>query len=1147
MISNNSSLKDLHLNFDYPWENGGFEETSVHIVQGVLASESLQSCFLARIPRYALTALAEGLASADIGFHAAPAETSVKADVSGRLRLPTGTTRGLQEQAVRRGPQLKKLKLFFSGDQGGADSLAAMLATNITLKELEIIVRSPHIDITTIVKKGLLGNVCLEDLSLSVTHTDTRDLPSGLREEMLSTLESNKTLERFTFNFKSDKTIDCKLGRNRTERQLVEAGGGLERRSCSHIRCFLAGEPLVGKSTLKDSICRGTFESCIDEVRQWVTGDHQSAKPRTKGIEMVHLASKGVNMQFWDLGGQPEYHTIHDLFMPTLGGDMAVPPIFLLLYNPVMECDQLIIGSSSGHNSADEAEKRQQEGFWKGLRYWLRFIATNCKAKRKPSVIFICNPHLTKTQKLSDLKPLAGEVVDWMSKEFHETLDIANEVIVMDVRRNRDAKEVKEIVFGKAKALLHNKSMLKIMERVQTVMIESSRPGIPLMTWAKFRAICWPLTIASQYHEERSRREGKPGQCQSGLDYNVLLKVMASYLHDIGQIIWFEPMPFVVLNPQWFCCKLVGELIPTKFHARGAFNGIANLDLLERVLVEAIPEPREVGVEDVVNLMLRMELAYKECDADPRSSLLIPSCLPNRQDGDKISWKVETSNEHEPKSHYFGYRIECKDKRRTMLTAGFFHRLQVRFHGQFHDKGIYNCKKDLCEIFSNGYEIYVEFGGSHDDWIDVLVSSSKAPPAESAEWVEKNILRTIYELRSEPTGLPGVDLVTKILRPLCVTASLIVPRRYRSDDQTVTEETLIEGMEREEYRYMHSWHAIWDEKGQEIVPRSCDDAMALIRPRTLECHLSIQKNNLNRVCESFGVQEGNSEQIWCEAGCNSSIGDCPDGLFGCEQTPKYAHELADLVTRGFRDVGRKVDRNFRSINEMKEVVNMQRDEQRNAFARICNALSRISVFATDQHTRRLPHRVYITQRTSGSRQKLSFLFGLTSVELHLMCECRDQFHVVDGQKGKELHLQEKERRHAWTLFKWTILAMTVLLKAGCAISMGLCELVPDLGGLAKWTSFVIGAVGDAGLDFVDLEDLEKRMNASGKDMFKDDDQEDGVTPQDAMDWLERILEGGASEIRERFDLRRVRYRDTGSVAWICSSCLKNSQLFVEVF
>ncbi|GBG63508.1 hypothetical protein CBR_g38576 [Chara braunii] len=520
--------------------------------------------------------------------------------------------------------------------------------------------------------------------------------------------------------------------------------------------------------------------------------------------------------------------------------------------------------------------------------------------------------------------------------------------------------------------------------------------------------------------------------------------------------------------------------------------------------------------------------------------------------------------------------------------------LQVRFHEKFHGRGLYDCQKDLSEIFYNGYEIYMEFGGILDGWIDVMVSSPESSAAESAEWVEENILSAIYQLCSEPTGLPGVDLVMKIMRPCCLTASPIVPRRYRRDDQCVTEEMLIEGMEREEYNYKHSWPAIGDEQGQEILPRSCDDAMALIRPKTLECHFSVQRHELHRVCESFNVVDGNSGQRHRESGCENSagsggdrseapldcdqptnnvqkvgdlltssihnlarksdqistgsFGDCSEAPFGCEQPPKYAQELADLMTRGFHDVCRKVDRNFRSINEMKEVANIQREEQRNAFARICSTLSSISVFATEQHSHRLPHRVLITERTPGSCQKLSFLIGLRAVELHLMCESRGCCHVVHGQKGKKLRLPKEESRHAWTLFKWTILAVTALLKTGCTISMGIHQLVPDLGGIVNWTSFVIGAVGDACLDFVDLEDLKRRMNNVGKDMFKDDGPEDGMQRQKAMEWLERILEGGAvDEVWERFDLRRVKYRDTGSVAWICSSCLKNSQLFVEPF
>ncbi|GBG63529.1 hypothetical protein CBR_g38597 [Chara braunii] len=1115
MISNAHSLERLKFRLDYfeYMESEAFEDMYVDIVHALLASESLQSCELWWVPERALTTLAKSLASMNIGFDGdAPAEPLV---------TPLEMDSGLQGQRVRRKSQLKDVSLTNGMliSQEGIDALAAMLATNNTLKKLEILFREGNreSDMKTIVK-GLRSNVCLEVLRLG-TFPLSMTLPSELGAEMLSTLESNKTLQRFTFNARCDRVIDHKLARNMIEQQFLEVVAHLERTTSSHIKCFLIGEPEVGKSTLKDSICRGALKHYIDKMKKMAPGD-RPAKPRTKGIEMVHVALKGVNIQFWDLGGQPEYHTIHDLFMPTLGGDMAVPPIFLLLFDPVLAYEQVISGISSGNTSAADVEKRQRDELLQRLRYWMRFIVTNCKAERKPCVIPICNPHLTQKQKLCDLDSRADKLVSWISEEFHETLDIVDEVILIDARKNRDAKKVKKFVFSKAKALLHNTNVMQIMERVQTLVVKSSVSTIPLMTWTKFCEICWSGDIASKY-QERSLSGVQSGPCQTELYGNPLLKIMASYLHDIGQVIWFEPMPFVITNPQWFCCNFVGELIPTEFHASGVFNGIADVDLLERVLSEAVSGKCEVGVEDIVNLMLRMELAYKVCD-DPKSSLLMPSCLPDRQDGDMISWKVRRKNGHEQEGHFFGYRIECKDKKQTMLTAEFFHRLQVRFHEKFHAEGNYSCQKDLSEIFYNGYEIYVEFGGIHDDWIDVMVSSPEVSVAEAAEWVDENILRAINQLCREPTGLPGVDLVTKILRPGCLTASAIVPRRYRSDHQTVTEDKLIEGMTREEYRYFHSWPAIWDGQGQEIVSRSCDDALVLIRPKTLECHLSVQKRELHRVCESFDVLGGNLERRWCEYGHKNGTGHFgaySEASFECEQPTTTVEELGDLLKRGIQHLDEKANRIFRSINELKEEVKNLRQVQTDAFARLNSALSSISVFATQLHT----------------------------LELHLMCESKDRSHVVDGQKGKELFLQNKESRYAWTLFRWTILALTVLLKTGCAISMGIHELVPDLGDVTNWTSFVIGAVGNAGLEFVNVEDLERRMNAIGKDMFKYDGPEDGVNRQQAMDWLERNLEGGPSEIRERFGLTRVKYRDTGAVAWICSSCLTKTGLRAEVF
>ncbi|GBG86060.1 hypothetical protein CBR_g40961 [Chara braunii] len=1103
------------------------DDIATTLAEGVVANASLWKCSIdCRLPKNAIMVLAKGLASANERFcHIATAcpgtSRLLAADENGAsgssLEIENALVPGSGRQAQSR-PRLGVLFIIpIAIDKEQAEALAEMLNTNNSLRVLRLWATFDTEEFITL-QKGLRANTCLE--CLIVTYC----LPfwnANERAEILSTLNYNKTLRKFDFTVLSDPIIIDKLNQNKREWELLQAVGASQYTASKHIRCFLAGDPYAGKSTLRDSFSSGIFWSGIKTMMRTMPIVPTEAMPRTKGIEVVQMEKEGVHIQLWDLGGQTEYHSIHDLLMPTLGGDRAAPNIFLLMCNPVMPSE---MRKPAGFSTNTLATKGKQHAIgWKDqlesrLRYWLRFIAANCSPARQPCVILVFNPHHPHKLDRTALSIRVRELLHWMSTEFRGLLEISTEEFMIDAREWTGATRVKDFLFIKASELLQKTNVLEVMERAHSQIInfrESVGKDVPLISWSQFHTVC-PFGNLEANATQQGPATADQGSTliENGSDGSDLWELTAHYLHDIGQVIWFDPMPFVVLSPHWFCCKIVGEIIPTEFYSSGVHDGVAKEDLMKRVLGRALPPTLEASLQNLIDLMVRMKIAYKISD----TSLMIPACLPERQEGEGLHWESMPSGSEQLQGNYFGFRIACKDKDRLMLTAGFFHRLQVHLHQKFHSMGRYRCEKDLAWILFNGHEIFIEFGGIHDDWIDVMVFvefGAMQRKRHPVDWVDENVLHSITELCHEPTGLPGVHLVIKILRPGCLKAHKILPRRYRDDRQTVTEEELLERIECEGSDYMHSWEAVCGAQGEEIIRASSDLAIELIRPRVLKYR------PLSRKMEVGGT--GTVSQ-----GFRGSLQPSGEPSHATNCTVPKGENLVEIIEQGLESVIETVKENTRRVLERQD---------------------KLSNFVIEQHTHRLPHLLYVTEKkSSGLRKKMLFFIGLRTVELHLMCEYRGGIHFVDGQRGKKTRFEIDERRHFWTFFKWTLITLSVLVKAGFAVTSGVFQLVPDMADAANWTTFVIGELGTAAMDdLVDPEDLQRRMNAPEKDAFVGGSADDGIQRQQAVAWLDGILKGGdRREIRELFDLMQVRYRDTDSVAWICKSCWIKNRIALEL-
>ncbi len=171
----------------------------------------------------------------------------------------------------------------------------------------------------------------------------------------------------------------------------------------------------------------------------------------------------------------------------------------------------------------------------------------------------------------------------------------------------------------------------------------------------------------------------------------------------MGEIIYFKDEDFVVVNPHWFCHRVMGHLIElrrpmeefkltTRIH--GSLITVGSVEyLLKKFLKNAT---HWVGMDKVnvfhnlIQLMIKMDLAYKDNMANhqgdhlanlhPNDTLFVPTTLefePVVTRGERhLQWSVKFHGQ--AIYIYIGGRLQCRDENVTTLTPGFFPRVQVK-------------------------------------------------------------------------------------------------------------------------------------------------------------------------------------------------------------------------------------------------------------------------------------------------------------------------------------------------------------------------------------------------------------------------------------------------------------------------------------
>jgi len=180
----------------------------------------------------------------------------------------------------------------------------------------------------------------------------------------------------------------------------------------------------------------------------------------------------------------------------------------------------------------------------------------------------------------------------------------------------------------------------------------------------------------------------------------------------------------------------------------------------------------------------------------------------------------------------------------------------------------------------------------------------------------------------------------------------------------------------------------------------------------------------------------------------------------------------------------------------------------------------------------VPRIVLFTKQDASFKQKLitKLVPGMKALQLHLLCEYKGQEHIVEGQAGCQVIIEDEDWKnvHKFVVegLKWVLLAV----KAGAHITMGLGNMVPNPN--LEYGKAVValgeGVLKDPPIDWATV--------TPGKLVRDEASAIRTVESVSAEQWLVNFLKD--KDILTQFGLQRVVYKDThgrqtGELGWIC--------------
>ena len=493
------------------------------------------------------------------------------------------------------------------------------------------------------------------------------------------------------------------------------------------------------------------------------------AGDRTQEIQIQAIEKDGLRLSVWEMAGRPEFHAFQDFMFPNLGkySSHQAPPMFMFVWSSI----------THRKDRRDGMQRKQEEEFEIGFRYWLKFLASKSRKSNTPLRVILVFTHADQMNLITDA---VSNTIASLRSEFKEVIRIEDTTFEVDARKRGSVKSLSKHIFGIAEEMLQEVMVYTICTQVSEHLSKHLKASNQrIITWSKFSEICKP-SVKSIRNDDKD-------------NLDKILEGIALSLHESGIIIYVHNKAHIVLDPNWFCNKIMGSLIhfpncKKKLNIM-EINGFANRRFLEGTL--QLATQYEVKESLLVDLMEAMHLCCKvqnnpDMSTTNEDEFFIPTTLTLKpitgglfggMDG-QLQWRpsdtTSTSDGHNPLYVYMGRRLECENKNLTFLTPGLFPRIQVEFHNVFKEEKEFvkiNLGKDFISIFLQNMDIVVVFCKAKSDHvIDVLVRATNSNTQQlymegHVDYLQENVINRLITICAQPTGIQGVNLIESVIRP----------------------------------------------------------------------------------------------------------------------------------------------------------------------------------------------------------------------------------------------------------------------------------------------------------------------------------------------------------------------------------------------
>lgn len=274
----------------------------------------------------------------------------------------------------------------------------------------------------------------------------------------------------------------------------------------------------AGKNTLCNSISQNFSSSSsklpyLDQVRTLVNPVDQAV--RTVGMKIKTFKDEDTKISIWNLAGQHEFYSLHDLMFPGHG----TTSFFLII--------------SSLFRKPTNKEPKTPEEVEEDLQYWLRFIVSNSvRALQQcmlPNVTVVLTHHDKINQPSQNLQ-LVVNSIQRLKDKFQGFVDFYPTVFTIDARSSASVTKVTHHIQKTSKTILQRvPQVYQLCNDLIQILSDWRAENYckPTMKWKEFDELCQvkvpPLRIQSR-HENKENMEMRR-------------KVIATCLHHRGEVI----------------------------------------------------------------------------------------------------------------------------------------------------------------------------------------------------------------------------------------------------------------------------------------------------------------------------------------------------------------------------------------------------------------------------------------------------------------------------------------------------------------------------------------------------------------------------------------------------------------------------------